>query len=134
MKLPVSISDSGKDGAERLVDQNNEVLGPKIPYGLNLREVEYMTSLKMQLTMESVRGIMSKVVTKNKHTEQTPVSRRRRAKRLACTKQCPALRRLFKTGIIFEQLILGLDCQVALNCNLVGQSKKAVSPTRWIGN
>ena len=50
----------------------NELLGPKIS-GLGLREVEYMTSLKMQLTTASVRGIMSKVVTKNKHTEQTPV-------------------------------------------------------------
>ena len=101
-------------------------LGPKIPCELGLREVEYMTSLKMQLTMEGVRGIMSKVVivTKNKHTERTPVYRRRRAKRLAGTKQCPALSRLCKAGIIFEQLILGLDWQVALNCNLVGQSKK----------
>jgi len=81
MKLSVSISDSGRDDAERLGDQINELLGPKIPCKLGLREVEYGTSLKMQLTMGNVRGVVSKVGTKNIHTERSAVYRRQRAKR-----------------------------------------------------
>jgi len=71
----------------------------------------YRTGLRMQLTMESVRGIMSKVVTRNKHTEQKTGSSQTESKAIGRYKPYPMpLRRLSKAGVVLEQLILGLDC------------------------
>lgn len=74
--------------------------------------------------MESVRILLSKVVTGNKHTEPKAGLPQTESKATGRKPYSVSVRHLCKTGIVLEQLILGLDCQVALSCNLVGQSKK----------